>query len=315
MKKVLFITNKWLNGINSPTASQYDNIIHTFGKDVPKYEYDILCLDESAFIYGQHIDSAIHRYCNTVDFDIVIIIRLGISELNPTVECIQYLKNIGKKICFFWLDTNPWDVVYQQQNRDLIDLNVSWDVPSYNGRLYRNPDKNQLSLWTPESDLIFYPAEQTIPVSFIGSLRYDKRAEYISFAQSQIPELIVAGGQREANLSTFDYGKVIRSSKININFPQHGMGYEQAKGRVFQTIASRSLLLENANASTRSILTPDKDYVEFDSKEDLCDKIEYYLAHDEIRAKIANQGYATYLEKYTSKIFWDIIIGKLHETT
>ncbi len=314
MKKVLFITNKWLNGPNSPIASQYDNILYTFPKDT-EYEYDILLLDESAYVYGQHIDEAVRSYCKTFNFDTVIIIRLGISELNPTVECIKFLKDIGKKVCFFWMDTNPWDIEYQAQNRDLIDLNVSWDVPSHNGQLYKNPDKNQLYLWTPESDLIFYPSKQTIPVSFIGSLRYNKRAEYISFVKNEIPELVIAGGQREANLSSFSYGEIIRSSKININFPQHGMGYEQSKGRVFQAIASQSLLLENANASTRSIFTPDKDYVEFDSKEDLCDKIQYYLTHEEIRTKIANQGYQTYLEKYTSKIFWNTVMGRLHETT
>lgn len=313
--KILFITNKWLNEYNSPTASQYDNIVYTFAKDVPECEYDILSLDESAFIYSQHIDTAIKRYCSHFNFDIVIIIRLGISELNPTIECIQYLKDLGKYVCFFWLDTNPWDVEYQRQYKDLIDLNVSWDVPSHNGQLYKNPDSNQLSLWTPESNLVFYPSEQVIPVSFVGSLRYNKRAEYISFAKSQIPELKLAGGQREDNLSTFSYGEIIRSSKININFPQHGMGYEQSKGRVFQAIASKSLLLENANASTRSVLTPNKDYVEFDTKEDLCDKIKYYLSHEKEREIIASQGHETYLKKYTSKIFWQTVMSKIHATT
>lgn len=308
--KVLFVTNKWLNGIDSPTASQYDNIVYTFSKDVKEYEYDILCLDESYLVYNQHIDTAIKQYCQKVSFDIVIIIRLGISELNPTVECIKYLKSIGKYVCFFWLDTNPWDIGYQQQNANLIDLNVSWDIASVNGHLY-NGVSNHLSLWTPESDIIFYPRIQENAVSFVGSLRYNKRHEYISYLKDEMPELILSGGQREDNLSMFEYGQIIGSSKININFPQHGMGYEQAKGRVFQTIASKSLLLENANASTRSVLRPNIDYVEFDSKEDLYDKVEYYLNNEYERLEIANSGYNTYIEKYTSSIFWKKVFEKI----
>ncbi len=312
--KVLFVTNKWLNTIDGPTASQYDNIVYTFSKDVKEYEYDILCLDESYLIYNTHIDNAIVKYCSKVPFDIVIILRLGISELNPTTECIKYLKSIGKYICFFWLDTNPWDITYQQQNAHLIDLNVSWDIASFKGQLY-NGVNNHLSLWTPESDIIYYPRIQENPVSFIGSLRYNKRYEYLSYLKDEMPELTICGGQREANLSMFEYGNIIGSSKININFPQHGMGYEQSKGRVFQTIASKSLLLENANASTRSVLRPNIDYVEFDSKEDLYDKVQYYLKNEEERLEIANNGYKTYLEKYTSEIFWKTVMDKINETT
>lgn len=313
MKKVLFVTGKWLNSdINQPTASNYDDIIYTFPKDVSDYDYDIISLDESVILYNQHADTAIVKYCSKVDVDIVIIVRVGLYEGNPSSNCLYALKKMGKKVCFFWLDSNPWDTQYQETYKQYIDLNVTWDCPSYNGQLFNNIGSNQLRLWALTSDILHHPIESPqVPVSFIGSLRYQKRAEYIPYVKEQIPELVINGGQRECNLTAFDYGRVISNSKININFPQHGMGYEQVKQRVIQVIASKSLLLENKNASTRSLLTPGQDYVEFGTKEDLCEKIRYYLEHEEERAKIAENGYNTYMQKYTSAIFWKKVFEKL----
>lgn len=310
--KILFVTNKWINGPTSSTGSQYDNIVYTFPQDVSEYEYDILALDESAYIYKKHIDEALISYCTNVEVKAIIIIRLGISELNPSIECLRYLKSIGKYICFFWLDSNPWDIEYQRKNKDLIDLNVSWDNPSFNGAIYKNQDSNQLYLFTPESNLIFKPLDKTIPVSFIGSLRYEKRQEYIEYCKEKIPELLINGGQREQNLSMPKYAEIISNSQMTINFPQHGMKYEQTKGRVFQALASKTLLLENENASTRSILKPGFEYVEFSTKEDLCEKIAYYLKHKDQCEKIALQGYNTYMKKYSSSVFWKTVLDRIN---
>lgn len=308
--KVLFITNKWVDGPNSPVSFHYEGLIQTFAECVNGYEYDMLALDESYDIYDQHVDSAIDTYCSKTNVDAIIVIRIGVSGLNPSVECLKKYK--GKKfICFIWEDSNPWDLQYQHENEDLIDLNVILDNPSYQDKVYVNSQPKYATLWTPESTRIYHPMEQDIPVSFIGSLRYAERAEYIPYVKEKIPELFTGGGQREDNVSVYKYAEYIARSMMTINFPSHGMGYKQVKGKVLHALACRTLLLERENASTRNLLEPGIDYVEFSSKDDLCDKIKYYQKNDKERLEIATNGYNKYMKKYTAKIFWDTVIGKI----
>jgi hypothetical protein len=311
--KILFVTNKWVDGPNTPISFHYEGLLQTFCEFVDGYDYDVLALDECSIIYGKHIDDAIIQYCSWVDIKTVIIIRLGFSPLNPSISCLKNLKEQGKYLCFFWEDSNPWDLEYQQNNESLIDLNIIFDNPSYNNIPYRNPGSKYLTLWTPESTTIYRPTIQEIPVSFIGSLRYNERAEYVPYVKDKIPELVVGGGQRENNLSVYEYARLLAKSKMTINFPQHGMGYNQVKGKVLHALASKTLLLEKENASTRTLLVPNKDYVEFSTKEDLCEKIQYYLNNEEERLKISEAGYNTYMTKYTGQIFWDTVINKIKD--
>ena len=50
------------------------------------------------------------------------------------------------------------------------------------------------------------------------------------------------------------------------------------------------------------VYTPGKDLETYKTFEELEEKIEFYLKHDDLREKIAKQGQATFLEKHTTKI-------------
>ena len=76
---------------------------------------------------------------------------------------------------------------------------------------------------------------------------------------------------------------------------------------------SGSLLLESKNAETPRFFTPMSDYVVFDSKEDLLDKVRYYLEHEDERQQIAWNGHQKALKEYNHDIFWDRVIAKLKE--
>lgn len=313
--KILFVTNKWINGPSSPACCNQYDVGLSFAKTVIDYDYDFLFLDEAAELYQRHVDYSILAYqVKNPELKAVIFLRMGVSELNPTIECVKILKEQGVFICFFWQDSNPWDSQYIQQNDSLIDLNVYWDNPSHGGNLWQSLGDKHLYLWPLISTSIYQPSEQKLNrVSMIGSLRYEKRNEYVSYIRQEIPYFVDKGGQRERNLTIFEYSSYISNSSINLNFPQHGMGYDQTKSRVVEVLASRSLLLENKNISTRHLLVPDKDYIEFDTKEDLKEKILYYLEHDEEREKIAFQGYQTFLEKYSPGVFWRRVFEKLEK--
>jgi len=83
---------------------------------------------------------------------------------------------------------------------------------------------------------------------------------------------------------------------------------DQLKGRVFEIMMSGALLLESANEQIACYFEDGVDYVSFTTKEDLLDKIHYFLEHPDERLKIAENGRNKCIEKYTPQIFFDNIL-------
>jgi spore maturation protein CgeB len=164
----------------------------------------------------------------------------------------------------------------------------------------------------PRDKTLYFKQEQDIPASFIGSLRYNDRAIYCSYLQECLKDVLITGGQREKKFPPEDYASLIRRSKIGINFSASPAGFWQTKGRIFEILASGSMLVESANPSTRLLFEPNKEYIEFYSPEDLVEKVKYYMTHENERLAIAEAGYQAFQQKYTSKIFWDTIMNKIN---
>lgn len=96
--------------------------------------------------------------------------------------------------------------------------------------------------------------------------------------------------------------KVFRASKINLNFtiPNIKSGIPL---RVWDVLGSGGFLLTNYQAEIPYYFEEGKDLVCFDGVEDLCEKVGYYLAHEDERREIAQNGYRkvkgahTYIER------------------
>ncbi len=310
MKRVLFCTERWCDGRPYTAHTNHThNLFNTFSQCCPN-AYNNLYIDESQQVYGQHIDSILPQYCQQYNVDIIFFSMLGHSPMNPSLNCCAALKQMGVFNAFMWPDSNENDLKTQDEYDPIIDLNIVWDNPRSTYHDNRVRKEKDLYLWVPEDTTMFHPDTQDIDVSFIGSLRQPYRAECINYAKQHVPSLVVNGGQREVNLTPYEYARLIRRSKISINFSL-SPGYNQVKGRVYEILASESMLLEDKNGATSQLFTPGKDYVEFGSKADLVYKINYYLEHEDERLDIASQGYYTYIEKYSTQKFWDTIMERI----
>lgn len=93
---------------------------------------------------------------------------------------------------------------------------------------------------------------------------------------------------------------VFKSAKINLNISlrsiQSGMPL-----RIFDIMGAGGFLLTNFQADFLDYFTPGEDYVYYESKQDLIDKIDYYLTHEEERAAIAANGFARIDAAHTYK--------------
>lgn len=87
-------------------------------------------------------------------------------------------------------------------------------------------------------------------------------------------------------------------SKINLNISLKGIegGTPQ---RIMDVMAAGGFMLTNYCSETADIFEEDKEIVMFKTPEELFDKVDYYLNHDEERKAIAKRGQAKVLKCYT----------------
>jgi hypothetical protein len=315
--KVLFVTEKFCDGTpDLGLTNNFHNLFNSFSIDFgSQYNWNTIHLDEAHVVYGNHVDNFLVDYCKRWGVNIIIYSLLGGSPLNPSLETLEKIKDLGIYQCAMWPDTGPdWGFKTIEAIGDRVSTHVSWDNPTFMSEVdcfYRH---NHIDLWVPQDVSLFHPQDnQDLDVSFIGSPRYYDRHTILQKLISSGVNLSVRGGQREEMLSAEDYASLIRRSKINLNFSLSPANFYQTKGRVFETLACRTLLLELKNPSTSRLFTPGRDYVEFSTINELIGAIKYYSVNDEERNKIARQGYDTYKEKYSSKRFWEIILNGAKE--
>lgn len=304
---ILFCTEKWCAA--NPTfglTNNFHNLFNSFCQSRPE-QFDTLHLDESSLTYGVGIDSVLLNYVERNHTNVIIFCLLGDSHLNPNMDTYLELKRRGIRTVFMWPDTSNWAINQIMALSGIADLSVSWDNP-YSSRHNEIPyPENHVMMWVPQDTEMFRPTEQDICASFVGSI-YQDRANFLRTLGSNV---LISGGQRSGKLTPYDYARLIRRSKISINFAiSPCQTYYQTKGRVYEVLASRSLLLESKNPSTAKLFTPGVDYVEFSTPQELNDAIEYYSNHEEERVRIASSGHVAY-QKYNSQKFWDTIINKV----
>lgn len=92
--------------------------------------------------------------------------------------------------------------------------------------------------------------------------------------------------------------KVYTCSKINLNISLKGIegGTPQ---RVMDIMGAGGFMMTNYCAETAELFEEDKEIVMFKTPEELVEKSDYYLSHDEEREKIAKAGYEKVLNCYT----------------
>ncbi len=101
-----------------------------------------------------------------------------------------------------------------------------------------------------------------------------------------------APGLRNHGGVDYDYEmpKVFRDSKINLNISLRSIK-SGIPLRAFDIMGSGGFLLSSFQADFLDFFVPGEDFVFYESKEDLLQKIGYYLEHEEERRDIAQNGH------------------------
>jgi hypothetical protein len=298
---LLFVSEKWTDGRPELGATNSShNLFNTFQQARPDFNLINLYLDESESVYGRSLDDILPEFCLRHNIKIIMFCLMNGAKGNPSLECYQKLKNLGCYLIFHWPDCgSTFGSQTIKQLGDLAYLHCLWDNGITADNQFLVSGQNIMRMWVPQDRSLFFIDKQTIPVSFVGTTKnYNDRNIFLNYLSQNTPniDIFIGGGQR--------------TSKINLNFSVSLAQFWQIKGRVFEILASGSLLLELKNPATERLFKSDFDYVDFSNPKEMVDKINYYLEHENERKKIAEQGYKTYNKYYTAQIFWDNIIEK-----
>lgn len=145
------------------------------------------------------------------------------------------------------------------------------------------------------------PSEYVPSVVFLGHYEADNRTEYINYIADCGIEIGVSVHAyphydiRNKNIycqekSGTEYNIELNATKIALVFLSK-INKDTYTNRCFEIPATKTMMLSEYTDDLATMYEEDKEIVFFRSKEELVEKIKYYLSHDEEREKIAVAGY------------------------
>lgn len=134
--------------------------------------------------------------------------------------------------------------------------------------------------------------ERTDYLSAIG-----KKYTYDLYTQDEKTSL--PGAVNHGKIDYYDMAPyVFKSSKINLNFTLRSIT-SGIPLRCFDVLGAGGFLLTNYQGDFEDCYVAGEDYVFFEDQNDLLEKIDYYLSHENERKEIAHNGFSRTAENHT----------------
>lgn len=146
-------------------------------------------------------------------------------------------------------------------------------------------------------------------ISEIGQMIYGRRHTYVDLytvdENLELPGVCNHGYVGPERIAPFVYDR----AKINLNITLRSI-HSGIPLRAFEIMGSGGFLLSNYQADFADCYVDGEDYVSFGDKEDMFEKIEYYLSHENERAAIAANGLRRTLNDHTYEHRIDNILNE-----
>lgn len=138
-----------------------------------------------------------------------------------------------------------------------------------------------------------YNSPRSIDCSFVGltGAYRNYRDSYLNYVKEFVPgSLILTAKNRQEQVPHLEYRRILQNSKISINFSESISGQHQIKGRVWESLLSGCLLIEQLNDEINHFFQDGVHYVSFSTKEELVEKLVFYSSNVKARKEIAMRG-------------------------
>lgn len=284
-----------LNGYVSQIQTfHYDRLYHRFGQ--------------------QQMSERLVKKCEKFKPDLIIFVPLtstaeqSLSDtVEPTRSAINRIVNeLGIKV--YVHNLNSTKCVRYDEWFPLVNYVGIIDSLSQFNKYADNP--KAIRGYPAVNPIDFYDRniERDIDVSFWGSIPINsKREEYTHFLRDNGINVYT----REYRVSVKRYAEILNRSKISLSLCHDGEGGGQLRKRAFEIMACKSLLVEDGVSETEKLFEVNKDFIIFRSKEELLEKIRYYLEHEEERKSIAQSGYEKVTSIYNTRNMWGHIFKNM----
>ena len=317
---ICFISEKWVDANPSLPRSTNLTNLHSTAKQSNLFA-NVYNLYVDELHYMQQGKGTVDNVINDLDssgqldeVDIIFITHIGDSFLNPDPQLISKIKK-NKKVIYSWPDTVwPWIDKELHRTNSVADFHIAHDLAPKRVEDLVKPSSIYSFGLSQDSSIFYYtkPEEKPIDVCFIGT-QYGERKGILEYLQQNITDLnmYISGGARVDKLDFEQYGKVLRDSKICINFSRSPVGVDQIKCRIFETAACNTLLLDSKNTQTPQMFKEEVQYLSFSTQEEAVNIIKNMMSNPEQRIAIANSAYLHYSNNYSPAVFWTRVLEKL----
>ncbi|MBN1213826.1 MAG: glycosyltransferase family 1 protein [Candidatus Lokiarchaeota archaeon] len=213
--------------------------------------------------------------------------------------------NKYSKTWYFFMD--PLNIALSMKAY-IYAQNCTWASATFSSirNLFRKYNMNSYFITEGYNEKIFKPIlkNKNIDVIFVGSTN-SKREMYINYIKKNNINIVCYGkGFNNPPLYLENLAEKFCEAKIVLNFTQGNIGFSD---RVFYCMGCKSFLLTEYCKDIESLFERKKHLDWFHDKKDLISLIKYYIENDELREKIAYQGYKIVSKNYT----WNKIMKKI----
>ena len=233
--------------------------------------------------------------------------------INRGFDIIKCLKSLGAKIVIwhpdaYWLNQKNSKHLFLEAF-DIIDLFIT----TMKGHIEIAKPYTDKVVWSPHFfDHTYYKSDNILAkaddVIFVGNKTPCslQREEYLKEIVKKGYRTIIVGWGFSSLGSVINYdGKFIadcyKKSKIGLNMISGGeLNYNlQFSVRMYQVMGCGCFLLTEYIPGIEELFIPKNHLDTFHTKEEMLEKIDYYLKHEDAREKIALKGQKEIFDKYT----------------
>lgn len=325
---VLLLTRISHKNINSRPETYsiwdaYREALQSLIKNFHVYDYYDIYFSNGNLGFEKFIENTIKK--NKIQY---LFIGYAAEDYTFDLLFLRYLKNTYN-LCIINTTQDP-ETFFEARDRyynQLADYMLPFTILP-NGCLYNNYGINTMTLYSLYSKYMFknQSLEKIIDVSFIGNVNKSNRKEIFQFLEDNGINIQTYGlGSKNGFISHKEMMKVINQTKINLNFTDSAFSthfdfntntnftigtkinarIQQAKGRIVEIYLTKSFCLSKEGAGTRALF--DDDRIVFQNKEDLLEKIRFYLHNDSLRRTIEEELHQKALKYDATNRFTNIL--------
>ena len=306
---VLFVCDYYCAGQPGMGLSEWEGNLWASLEAVDLAQVMRFHMDKYYYHTGKYASEALLERIRDLKPEYVVLVMYKQFGTDPTaidIPTLQAIHAMGVKMISVWGDLEADEVLTMCQSVQHLMYKIigtaSKEITEAAGYTYMHVPKNPQIFNNPNK-------ERDLDVVFSGSFGYgrDERRDVLQYIIDNGINLIAGGSEGKDHFTTEEYADRYKRAKIAISFSV-ARGKNVVNARPFEVMNCGAMLLEQKSPELAKLYVEGADYDVWTTKEDLLEKIRYYLSNESERLSIAEHGCRKTNELYSAETFWREIL-------